>query len=292
MATGAYPISEQLQNASATQLAAQAAAMQQHAQLGSHLACPPINPHAQLMDPALLSTLHAQQQHFFSLPPEVQNSAMLMHQHSMALLNVQHMEGHPGKDSDANAASTAAAFNQHSADRQTGELGSEGVPGPPSSHAPSTHLHSGQLVAAPIPALHQQMQLMPFYGAAMHPGFMAPPPGMAIPAPDLPPPHGKLHPPCSDAQVPAANSLPSPVVPRSHTYAHPADQPLDGTAEGSKSNALFIPPPCDGAVDMAQAKPELQSAVNPDPRKDALDVNCLAVPDMDGIGASVAEAHS
>jgi hypothetical protein len=101
--------------------------------------------------------------------------------------------------------------------------------------------------------------------------------------------HVKVQPPCFDAQVPAATSLPSPIVPSSNTYAHPAKQSLDATAEGGTSNALFIPPPCDGAADTVDTKLELSSAVNPDPQKDVLDLNCVAVPELDGTDASVAK---
>jgi hypothetical protein len=83
------------------------------------------------------------------------------------------------------------------------------------------------------------------------------------------------------------------MVPSSNTYALPAEQSLDATAEGGTSNALFIPPPCDGAADMVDTKLELWSAVNPDPRKVVLDTNCAAVvPELDGTGASVAKGAS
>jgi hypothetical protein len=238
------------------------------------------------MDPALLSTLHAHQQHFFSLPPEVQNSAMLMHQQSMALLNVQQTEATPGKEGDAGTVSTCPAYYLSASDRQPEEQAADGsgLPMPPSSTATSSH--PGQLVQGPVPALQQQMHLMPFYSAAaMHPGFMVPPPGMAIPAPEQCSPHAKLQMPSSDAQAQAAASVPSPGVPARGAYSQQAEQALKvGAADASKSNSQLIPAAYEGAS--PETKQGLSSGVTSDPQKILLDVNCSTVCETDVAGAA------
>lgn len=173
VASGAYSTPEQLQSASMAHIAAaQAAAMHRQAQLGAPGQAPPH------LDPAILSSLHAQQQHFFGLQHDAQSRAMLMQQQQQ-----QHLALFGAQPPDAKGADVKPMLPPTSD-------GTGSVPVPPVTHsemaaaaaaARAGHFLPGQMT------LHQQMQFMPFYGA-MHPGFVVPPPGMAIPAPELPPP--------------------------------------------------------------------------------------------------------
>jgi hypothetical protein len=194
LASCTYPTPDQLQPASGPQaMPALSASGHQsgmsvaHGMPGNmaHLAS---QQHA--LDPALLSSLQAQHQHFFRLQPGIQNS-MLM-QPGLSHFSMPSLEGMAHRDGSAGVCKSEAGLLLG--------MGMDGAThGGSDMHALHALASEGSQLGAGVPrdlsaasfaaiqqhALQQHAHLLPFYEAHLHTGFMVPPPGMAIPAPEF-----------------------------------------------------------------------------------------------------------